>query len=173
MITSLDLIELSGGSLEQPKVVGVTVRDDGEDTLPSGTIKREAYFIEFAASVRLVSNIPIMMTGGFRTVAFMDDCIRNREVDVIGLARPFAANPEVANKILDGQITEALSPEKDLQSLYVILWNAVQIDRLASSLEPNLSMTEEEALTTFIALEHDGFNRRADLSEQKTFNRLS
>lgn len=79
----------------------------------------------------------------------------------------------MANKILDGQITEALSPEKDLQGLYVIPWNAVQIDRLASSLEPNLSMTEEEALTTFIALEHDGFNRRADVSEQKTFNRLS
>jgi hypothetical protein len=29
--TSLDLVELSGGSLEQPKPIGATVRDEGED----------------------------------------------------------------------------------------------------------------------------------------------
>jgi len=50
--SNLDLLELSGGSLEQPKVVGISVRDEGEDKLPESTIKREAYFVEFAGAVR-------------------------------------------------------------------------------------------------------------------------
>ena len=37
--STLDLLELSGGSLEQPKVVGISVKDEGEDRLPESTIK--------------------------------------------------------------------------------------------------------------------------------------
>src|SRR6202011_3818026 len=53
--SDLDLLELSGGSLEQPKVVGISVQDEGEDKLPESTSKREAYFVEFAGGVRAVA----------------------------------------------------------------------------------------------------------------------
>jgi len=40
--TSLDLLELSGGSLEQPKVMGITLKDEGEDGPRQSTTAREA-----------------------------------------------------------------------------------------------------------------------------------
>src|SRR5580693_1360496 len=42
--TGLDLLELSGGSLEQPKVMGITLKDEGEDGPRQSTTAREAYF---------------------------------------------------------------------------------------------------------------------------------
>lgn len=48
---SLDLLELSRGSLERPKVVGVAVMDGGGgDGARAGTARREAYFLEFAGA---------------------------------------------------------------------------------------------------------------------------
>lgn len=48
----LDLLELCGGSLEQPKIVGVTLKDEGEDSRRASTVAREAYFVAFAGKVR-------------------------------------------------------------------------------------------------------------------------
>jgi 2,4-dienoyl-CoA reductase-like NADH-dependent reductase (Old Yellow Enzyme family) len=50
--STLDLLELSGGSLEQPKIAGLTLKDEGEDAPRESTVKREAFFVDFAASVR-------------------------------------------------------------------------------------------------------------------------
>jgi 2,4-dienoyl-CoA reductase-like NADH-dependent reductase (Old Yellow Enzyme family) len=38
--STLDLLELSGGSLEQPKLVGVTLKDQGEDAPREDTAER-------------------------------------------------------------------------------------------------------------------------------------
>jgi 2,4-dienoyl-CoA reductase-like NADH-dependent reductase (Old Yellow Enzyme family) len=50
--SSLDLLELSGGSLEQPKIVGFSIKDEGEDAPRPSTVAREAYFVAFAGAVR-------------------------------------------------------------------------------------------------------------------------
>jgi len=71
----VDLLELSGGSLEQPKIVGVAIGDEGEDAPSSSAIAREAYFIEFAGAVRAVAAMPVMVTGGFRTAARMTEAM--------------------------------------------------------------------------------------------------
>jgi 2,4-dienoyl-CoA reductase-like NADH-dependent reductase (Old Yellow Enzyme family) len=42
-----DLLELSGGTLERPKVVGLSLKDEGEDGQRT-SIRREAYFVAFA-----------------------------------------------------------------------------------------------------------------------------
>jgi 2,4-dienoyl-CoA reductase-like NADH-dependent reductase (Old Yellow Enzyme family) len=73
--SSLDLLELSGGSLEQPKMVGVAIQDEGEDALHPSTVKREAYFASFSGAVRAVAKMPVMVTGGFRTVAAMTESL--------------------------------------------------------------------------------------------------
>jgi 2,4-dienoyl-CoA reductase-like NADH-dependent reductase (Old Yellow Enzyme family) len=67
----LDLLELSGGWLEQPKVVGVTLKDEGEDGPRASTLAREAYFVAFAGAVRKVAGMPVMVTGGSCSVASM------------------------------------------------------------------------------------------------------
>jgi 2,4-dienoyl-CoA reductase-like NADH-dependent reductase (Old Yellow Enzyme family) len=84
----LDLLELSGGSLEQPKVVGVALKDEGEDGPRASTVAREGYFVAFAGAVRKVANMPVMVTGGFRSVAGMVAALEGGDLDVIGLGRP-------------------------------------------------------------------------------------
>ncbi len=101
--TTLDLLELSGGSLEQPMVIGVSLKDQGVDGRPAATVRREAYFVEFAASIRAVARMPVMVVGGFRTRAVMVDALQRGELDVIGLGRPMIADPDIARRLIEGE----------------------------------------------------------------------
>lgn len=162
--TSLDLLELSGGSLEQPKVVGVAVKDEGEDGRRESTGKREAYFLAFAKAVKDVATMPVMVTGGFRTVSIMTEALQNGELDMIGLGRPFIADPEVARKILDGTIAKTPTPEDRIDLFHLLGWNNLQMERLGAGLDPDPDLSGEEAATAFNRIEAD--NRAALLQER-------
>ena len=164
--TTLDLLELSGGSLEQPKQVGVAFRDEGEDARPESTRKREAYFIGFAGAVKAAARMPVMVTGGFRTVAGMIEAVEGGETDVVGLGRPMIADPDTPRRILSGEIEKTLTPEADIDLFHLMGWNNMQLERLGDGLEPDLALRGEEAASQFKALERDNFaallgNRRA------------
>lgn len=63
--------------------------------------KREAYFYEFARQIK--PHVPIttvFLTGGFRTLLAMVSAVKDSIADGIGLARPAAAEPDIARKIL-------------------------------------------------------------------------
>ena len=83
------LVELSGGSYENTAFMGGS---------SSSAAKREAYFGEFAATVRgaLRGQMRVMLTGGFATVAAMNAALAAGECDLVGLARPFVAEPAAA-----------------------------------------------------------------------------
>jgi 2,4-dienoyl-CoA reductase-like NADH-dependent reductase (Old Yellow Enzyme family) len=149
----LDLLELSGGSLEQPKVVGVTLKDEGEDGPRASTLAREAYFVAFAGAVRKAAGMPTMVTGGFRSVAGMVEALEGGDLDVVGLARPLIADPEAPRRVLAGEIDKLLSPEARLNVFHILAWNSMQIERLGDGLDPDLSLTGEAAMAAFIELE--------------------
>jgi 2,4-dienoyl-CoA reductase-like NADH-dependent reductase (Old Yellow Enzyme family) len=151
--TSLDLIELSGGSLEQPKVVGVTFKDQGVDGRRESSIKREAYFLEFAASVRTAARMPVLVTGGFRTVAGMSAALKAGELDLVGMARPFLADPLIATHLLSGQITVAPTPEASLPVTELMQWFNMQIERMVDGLDPDLALEGARAAAEFGQLE--------------------
>jgi 2,4-dienoyl-CoA reductase-like NADH-dependent reductase (Old Yellow Enzyme family) len=151
--TGLDLLELSGGSLEQPKVVGVTLKDEGEDGPRASALRREAYFVAFAGAVRKVADMPVMVTGGFRSTAGMVEAQEGGDLDVIGLARPLIAEPEAPLRLLAGEIDKLLSPEASLNVFHILPWNYMQIERLADGLDPDLSLTGEAAMAAFARLE--------------------
>lgn len=151
--SSLDLLELSGGSLEQPKVVGVSLKDEGEDGRRESTVKREAYFVEFAGAVRLAARMPVMVTGGFRTAAGMIAALEGGELDVVGLGRPLLADPLTPARLLAGEIERAPSPEASLNVFHLMGWFNVQIERLADGLDPELSLGGPEAVAEFKAIE--------------------
>src|SRR3981081_209605 len=96
----LDLLELSGGSLEQPKVVGVSLKDEGEDGPRASPRAREAYFVAFAGAVPEVAGMPVMVTGGFRSVAGMVEALDGGDLDVVGLGRPLIADPAAPRRPL-------------------------------------------------------------------------
>ncbi|HVJ55303.1 MAG TPA: NADH:flavin oxidoreductase/NADH oxidase family protein [Aliidongia sp.] len=151
--TSLDLLELSGGSLEQPKVVGVALKDEGEDAPRPSTVKREAYFVEFAGSVRAAARMPVMVTGGFRTRAGMIEAVERGELDLVGLGRPLIADPAVPKKLLAGEIGRVPTPEQKLNLFHLLGWNNMQLERLADGLDPDLSLDGAEAAAAFAVLE--------------------
>lgn len=165
--TSLDLLELSGGSLEQPKQVGVSVKDEGEDFRPPSTVAREAYFVAFAGAVRAVATMPVMVTGGFRGTAGMTAALEAGELDVVGIGRPFIADPLTATRLLSGEIERAVTPETEINLFHLLGWNNTQLERLGDGLAPDLTLGGAEATTMFRAREAQVLAALLDHRERK------
>ena len=72
---SLDLLEVSGGTYEQPRLIGFEGRGADAVQVRPSTRVREAYFLGYAAAIRKVARMPLMVTGGFRTRAGMEDAL--------------------------------------------------------------------------------------------------
>lgn len=110
----VDLIEVSGGNYEQPQMIGFERKDPLAASKRESTVKREAYFLDFVPKLREQVSIPVMVTGGFRTVTAMEQALEKDGVDVIGLGRPLVIDPDGANKILSGEVTRLFSRDNDL-----------------------------------------------------------
>ncbi|MDI9975955.1 NADH:flavin oxidoreductase/NADH oxidase family protein [Rhodococcus sp. IEGM 1307] len=140
----LDLIEVSGGSYESPAMMG---------TAAASTRAREAYFLEYARTVRaLAGNVPLAVTGGFRSRTAMDQAIGAGECDVVGIGRPTATTTDAADVILTGR-TDTLTTHQlrsgmrgvfgkvvDLKTLDGVLdlgWHTDQLHRISAGLEPD------------------------------------
>eukprot|EP01030_Chromulinospumella_sphaerica_P008584 gene8584-8396_t len=85
----IDLLEISGGTYEQPRLLGHTgaadsVKDD-QPAVRESTKKREAYFLNYAKAIREVATMPLMVTGGFRSREAMEEAMNDGVCDVIGL----------------------------------------------------------------------------------------
>ncbi|MCC2656619.1 MAG: oxidase [Panacagrimonas sp.] len=93
----IDLIEISGGTYEEPAMQGLRKK--------ASTVGREAYFLEFADKVRAQSDVPLMVTGGFRSVAGMEGPLRAQALDLVGLGRIFAVEPDAPSRLLRGEET--------------------------------------------------------------------
>ncbi|MCP4977139.1 MAG: NADH:flavin oxidoreductase/NADH oxidase family protein [Maribacter sp.] len=91
----IDLLEISGGTYEN--TVFLTKRIERESTR-----KREAYFMDFAEKIRKHTNIPLMVTGGFRTFDFCEQVLKNKELDMIGFARPFLNDEGFPSNFVNG-----------------------------------------------------------------------
>ncbi|MDD2161289.1 hypothetical protein N1078_11930 [Pseudomonas sp. MIL19] len=130
---------MSGGLQEQKK--------------PS-TAAREAYFLEFAEKVRATVHVPLMLTGGFRSAAGMNAALASGAVDVIGLARLLAIDPDAPTALLQGKdsaqqvhtIKTGIKPI-DRMGLMEILWYSLQLKRIAKGREPRAN---ESGLLAFV-----------------------
>ncbi len=148
--TSLDLLELSGGSLEQPKMMGVTLREGGGDAAHA---TREAYFVGFAKEIRAAAAMPVMVAGGFRSRAGMVEALERGEVDLVGLGRPLIAMPDGPARLLAGEIDQLPSFEAKFDILHFMSWNNMQLERMGDGLAPDLALDGDVALQAFFALE--------------------
>ena len=132
----IDLIEISGGTYEAPAMTGYKRKS---------TAKREAYFMDYVEKARKISSVPLMLTGGFRTAAFMEEAVASKQVDVIGLARPFTLYPNIANQIFDGSqpffdATFRKSGIKAIDAAMNIVWYEGQIERIGQGKTPDPKM---------------------------------
>ncbi|MEX6633555.1 NADH:flavin oxidoreductase/NADH oxidase family protein [Hyphococcus lacteus] len=109
----VDLLEISGGSYEQPAMMDMDGMDAPyEEEKRASTKAREAYFLSYAEEIRQVAKMPLMVTGGFRSRAGMEDALASGACDLCGIARPLCVNPDVPNELMRGVIDAAPSWEK-------------------------------------------------------------
>jgi len=100
----IDLLEISGGTYEQPKLLGVEGLEEEEpQQVAHSTLMREAYFVDFALAMRDKVSIPLMVTGGFRRRAAMEQAISAGGADLIGLGRPLCVVTDAPARLLAGQ----------------------------------------------------------------------
>ncbi|GAB2562892.1 NADH:flavin oxidoreductase/NADH oxidase family protein [Nocardia heshunensis] len=126
----IDLLEISGGNYEAPAMTGV-VQDS--------TREREAYFLRYAEELRWRSTMPLMLTGGIRTLDFMNEVLAGGAVDVIGLGRPFAIRPNIAADLLSGTAEPLVLPTAPriplplapVNSYLQLAWHAANFRRIA------------------------------------------
>ncbi|TNE46001.1 MAG: NADH:flavin oxidoreductase/NADH oxidase family protein [Deltaproteobacteria bacterium] len=135
-------LEVSGGNYESPSMTGLT---DKDGNMRASTASREAYFLEYASEIRKRVSIPLMLTGGLRTASVMSQVIAEGHVDMVGLARPMALEPELPQRILDGEAESAMSVNprvgiKMLDSMISLEWSLRQMRRMSVGLEPKPSL---------------------------------
>ncbi len=95
--STIDLLEISGGTYE--KVAFFLMNEEVKES----TKKREAYFLDFARKVRTISNLPLMITGGFRSYDTCNEVLEKEELDFIGMGRPFITNVDDIPEFLEGK----------------------------------------------------------------------
>ena len=155
--SGVDLLELSGGTYEQPMMVAAS-----RVAVSDSTLRREAYFLDYAQKVRAATSLPLMVTGGFRTRTGMESALASGYVDVIGLGRPLIVCPEGAGQLLSTQRDSLPAPETTLQldradqgkflsmkGWGIQSWFCVQLLRLGEGLDPDLSMSVADALAHY------------------------
>jgi 2,4-dienoyl-CoA reductase-like NADH-dependent reductase (Old Yellow Enzyme family) len=77
----LNLLEISGGTYASAAMLGV------DPSLKESTRRREAYFLSYAERVRAeLPDLPLMLTGGFRTAEGMVDAVESGAVDIVAWA---------------------------------------------------------------------------------------
>lgn len=100
----IDLLEVSGGTYEQPTLMGLEGRETPERQrhVAASTREREAYFVDFAAEMHRLLDIPLMVTGGFRSRIAMQQALESGAADVIGLGRPLCLAVDGPAQLLNG-----------------------------------------------------------------------
>jgi 2,4-dienoyl-CoA reductase-like NADH-dependent reductase (Old Yellow Enzyme family) len=172
----VDLLEVSGGTYEQLEFFKGLPESEVRDS----TREREAVFLEYAKSIKAVARMPIMVTGGFRTLAGMEAALAGGHTDMLGVARPFCLDPEFPNRMFAGQMDRLPVPEDKLvlgkgywgpnspsssmrtvNNLFQAGWYYRQIEQLAAGQQPLPELSPLQAMVAHLGKDYyRGFRRK-------------
>ncbi|MCW2923911.1 MAG: NADH:flavin oxidoreductase [Thermoleophilia bacterium] len=143
----VDLLEVSGGTYERAAMMGTPAPGVERES----TVKREAYFLDYARKLRAASRIPLMLTGGFRTPAAMAEALASGDIDMVGIGRPLTVQPDLPRELLDGtatrsEVRQLRTGVRSLDGIAEIAWHTQQMHRLADGREPKPRRTVARAL---------------------------
>ncbi|AJE84137.1 oxidoreductase [Streptomyces albus] len=150
----IDLLEISGGTYGSAAMLGV------DPSLKESTRRREAYFLSYAERVRAeLPGLPLMLTGGFRTLDAMADAVRGGAVDLVGLGRPLTVEPDIPRELLAGNSDRSIvNPKRSgirlLDNLTELVYYSVQMRRMGQGKEP--APRRHPALNVAQFLVHNG-----------------
>ncbi|MEK5758439.1 NADH:flavin oxidoreductase/NADH oxidase family protein [Acinetobacter variabilis] len=148
----IDMIEISGGTYEAPAMAGVKA-----EKRKASTVAREAYFLDFAEKICQEVNCHLMVTGGFRTAVGMNAALDSGACDFVGIARPFAVEPDLGNRLVAGQdvryAVEKIKtgiPMIDKMAIMEIIWYAAQFKEIAKGNRPNPKLSPLKVFLNYV-----------------------
>jgi 2,4-dienoyl-CoA reductase-like NADH-dependent reductase (Old Yellow Enzyme family) len=95
--SGVDLIEVSGGNYERPRMMGL---DTGGNELLSA---HESPFWSAAAALSAAVDVPVVLTGGFRTRVAVNRALTEGVCAMVGVGRPLAVWPHLAGRFVRGE----------------------------------------------------------------------
>lgn len=106
---AIDFVGISRGNYEQPALGGIEGSEKAfdENMMPESTRARESYFASYAKSIQPRAKMPLLVTGGFRSVEAMNNTVESGDAALIGLGRPLCVNLNLPNKLLSGDTMSA------------------------------------------------------------------
>lgn len=130
----LDFVEISGGTYERPAMMGATSKSTNQ-----------VFFAEYSKKLKQKIDIPVVVTGGIRSINAMNTLLNDNTTDFIGIARPLTIDPNIPNKIKQGtynivETTRVSTGVKKLDkifgSLLGIVYYQVLMQNIAKGKEP-------------------------------------
>lgn len=130
----LDFVEISGGTYERPAMMGAT-----------STSSNKVFFAEYSKKLKQKVDIPVIVTGGIRSINAMNTLLNDNTTDFIGIARPLTIDPNIPNKIKQGTYTIVETTrvstgvkklDKIFGSLLGIVYYQVLMQNIAKGKEP-------------------------------------
>jgi 2,4-dienoyl-CoA reductase-like NADH-dependent reductase (Old Yellow Enzyme family) len=95
----LDAVEISGGAGGG--------QGDFNSRLAVGSKAPEAYFRSLARRAKAATSLPVILVGGLRSRATMDDVLASGDADLLSLCRPLIREPDLPNRLRSGDATAA------------------------------------------------------------------
>ena len=176
----VDLIEISGGTYEQPKLLGLEgVEEEERQFIKETTRAREAYFVDFARAMQEKVSIPLMVTGGFRRRDIMTQVLEDGSADLIGIGRPMCVMTDAPRRLLDGleelpryenqlsllppwlSFLNTVKTIKTMATFGVQYWFYAQLDELGVTGKPDPDMSVFAAVRRVMGLQKKLLSQRS------------
>ncbi len=139
-----DLLEISGGSYESSAMLGFDA--DGVEL----QTEHESPFWNSAAAASAATTVPVMLTGGFRTRAEVDNALASDVCAAVGVGRPLAVRPQLAGRFVRGEVAVLDRPAPRLRGPAPVRrllgpaagagWHRIQLARTADGAAPLLRL---------------------------------
>jgi 2,4-dienoyl-CoA reductase-like NADH-dependent reductase (Old Yellow Enzyme family) len=136
--TSIDLIEVSGGSY----FPGAKSSSDSASSGP--------YFVDFAVKARDITTKPLAVTGGFKNREQVLNALASNTVDCVGLGRALILNPELAEEWTTGTETRLNFPTfESPPSGGVTAWYTMALTSIANDKESDADRDLSSTIQTY------------------------
>lgn len=152
----VDLVEVSGGNYEAPAMLGL--KPDGSQVDSA----HESPFWRGAAALAGATDLPVMLTGGFRTREGVDEAL-SAGIAMVGVGRPLAVRPGLAAEFISGRTDELARPapritgpalaKKLMGAAANSGWHRLQLKRTAEGSTADLGLGAWTAATDYVALD--------------------
>ncbi len=134
----IDLLDISGGTY----FPGAAASSDRRSSGP--------YFLDFARRARTVTDVPLMVTGGFKTQQEAAQAVSLGMTDLVGLARTMALDPDTPTKWLqpkggDPRFPRFVSPTPG----GITAWFTMRLTALANDETATFDPTLSEAIEMY------------------------